>query len=131
MGSRGAKYKELDREEKRNYFTAGIVLDAKVLEGKSKKHHTLPEVSHSSEIKYIKLNPDGTFREMRIYENHKLRLEIAYHNEPLGFGDKILHVHDINGMEYVDHPPARHLTEEEFEKYSPYFVGLDLERIKR
>ena len=34
MGSRGAKYKELDREENRNYFTAGHVLDAEILKGK-------------------------------------------------------------------------------------------------
>ncbi len=131
MGSRGAKYKELDREENRNYFTAGHVLDAEILKGKEDRFHTLPEVSHRSEVKYIKLNPDGTFREMRIYENHKLRLEIAYHKEPLGKRENILHAHDINGKPYVKHPRARRLTEEEYNKYRPYFVGLDLERIKR
>ena len=131
MGSRGAKYKELDREENRNYFTAGHVLDAEILKGKESCFHTLPEVSHRSEVKYIKLNPDGTFREMRIYENHKLRLEIAYHGEPLAKGDFILHVHEINGKPYKKHPPARRLTEEEFNKYRPYFIGLNLKRIKR
>lgn len=55
--------------------------------------HGLPESSHSSNA-YLKMNSDGSFNMMRIYDsNHVLRLEIAYHNEnKLGNG-KILHYH--------------------------------------
>ena len=131
MGSRGAKYHELNKEERRSYIVAGHVLDAEILVGKDKRFHTLPEVSHSSDVKYIKLNLDGTFREMRIYKNHKLWLEIGYHGEALAKSNKILHAHDINGEFYKEHPKARHLTEEEFREYSPYFIGLNLEEVKR
>ena len=61
------------------------------IEGSGK--HGLPESSHSSKA-YLKMNPDGTFNMMRIYDkNHVLRVEIAYHNEnQLGKG-KVLHYH--------------------------------------
>lgn len=131
MGSRGSKYQDLNKEEKRNYFVAGYVLDAKILVGKDKRFHSLPEVSHSSDVKYIKLNPDGTFKEMRIYKDHKVWLEIGYHGESLAKKNKILHAHNINGEFYKEHPKARHLTEEEFIQYSPYFIGLNLEEVKR
>ncbi len=63
----------------------------KGIEGSGK--HGLPESSHSS-MAYLKMNKDGTFNMMRIYdEKHNLRIEIAYHNEnQLGKG-KILHYH--------------------------------------
>ena len=55
--------------------------------------HGLPESAHSSTA-YLKMNPDGSFNMMRIYDNkHNLRLEIAYHIEnQLGTG-KVLHYH--------------------------------------
>lgn len=71
MGSRGAKLHELEIEDNRNYIVTGQILDAEVLQGKSKKYHTLPEISHKSNVIYIKLNDDGTFRELRSYCNHK------------------------------------------------------------
>jgi len=133
MGSRGTKYWALEEEKSRNYKTAGYVLDAEVLIGKEKSFHSLPEVSRKADAIYRKLNPDGTFRERRVFQNHRLRIEIAYHQERELSGDYvlILHAHDINGKEFKEHPKARHLTEEEFVRYSPYFIGLNLERIKR
>ncbi len=61
--------------------------------------HSLPESSHSS-IAYIKMNPDGTFNMMRIYDkNHNLRIEIAYHPEDI-IGTKtkrkVLHYHEYS-----------------------------------
>lgn len=131
MESRGAKLHELEIEDNRNYIVTGQILDAEVLQGKSKKYHTLPEISHKSNVIYIKLNDDGTFRELRSYCNHKCIIEIDYHKEPLGNKKYILHAHDINGKEYDFHPKARHLTEEEFEFYSRHFVGLDLKEVLR
>lgn len=133
MGSRGSRPYELDRKEMQRYKIAGYVLDGEILAGKDKRNHTLPEVSHKPDVKYIKLNPDNSFRELRIYKNHRLILEIAYHSEKKLSGNylPILHAHDINGEFYKEHPEARHLTEEEFIKYSPYFIGLNLEEVKR
>ena len=53
----------------------------KVLQGKEGAHK-LPEEAHSS-YAYIRLNPDGSFREIRFYGiDHFLKYEIAYHPEP-------------------------------------------------
>jgi hypothetical protein len=54
---------------------------AKVLEGKNHKH-SLPDYSHSPNAVYIKKNPDGTFREIRIYGKDGYPIiEIGYHPE--------------------------------------------------
>ena len=88
------------------YKTVGKIYDVKVLEGIGGKH-ALPEESHSSNA-YIKLRPDGTFHEMRIYgDNHEALLDIAYHIEP-----------NFN-RDY-----ASPMTKEIYEKYSKYFVGV-------
>ena len=39
MGSRGAKLHELEIEDNRNYIVTGQILDAEVLQGKSKKYY--------------------------------------------------------------------------------------------
>ena len=63
------------------YKTVDIIEGIKVLEGTNGKHG-LPEEAHSSNA-YIKLKPDGTFHEMRIYDkDHYLTFELAYHPEP-------------------------------------------------
>lgn len=79
------------------YKTVGKIEGVKVLQGLNGKHG-LPEEAHSSSA-YIKLKPDGTFHEMRIYDaNHYLVKEIAYHPEPnLNAGNRaenILHIHE-------------------------------------
>ncbi len=62
------------------YNTVDKIAGVKVLEGIDGQH-SLPEESHSS-FAYIKLKPDGTFHEMRIYDkDHYLKYEIAYHPE--------------------------------------------------
>lgn len=76
------------------YQTISTIDGVKVLQGLNGKHG-LPESAHSSNA-YIKLNPDGTFREMRFYDKqHRLYLEIGYHPEKkLGSpGKPILHYH--------------------------------------
>lgn len=78
-----------------SYHTVGHIEDVKVLKGINGEH-SLPESSHSSGA-YIKLKSDGTFHEMRIYdENHILKMEIAYHPEKSLTGDNhtpIMHYH--------------------------------------
>jgi len=116
------------------YKTVGFIEGVKVLVGINGKH-SLPESSHSSNA-YIKLNTDGTFREMRLYnENHALRLEIAYHPEKSLTGDSttpVLHYHTYDenfsksktlGFKRCD---ATLLTPEMKKEYGKYFIGVKI-----
>ena len=130
MGGRGTF--AAGRQVEYTYKTTGFVEDVKVLEGISGKHG-LPESSHSSSA-YIKLNKDGSFREMRFYdEHHVLYLEIGYHVEPgLSKNGPVLHYHvyDERFSKFKDAPfyrsEARLLTAEMKEHYRKYFKGVPL-----
>lgn len=78
------------------YETSKYIYDAEVLVGKNGRH-SLPDYSHSPNSKYIKENPDGTFRELRDFnEKGYPIIEIAYHIEPSLTGnrcDYVLHYH--------------------------------------
>ena len=108
-----------------SYETVGEIAGVKVLKGINGKH-SLPEEAHSSWA-YIKLKPNGTFHEMRIYDkDHYLVKEIAYHPEPnlTGNGhEKVLHIHEYKRDNFNDRPP-RLLTAEEYKKYKKYFKGV-------
>jgi hypothetical protein len=111
-----------------SYQTVGYIEGVKVLEGINGKHG-LPEEAHSS-MAYIKLKPDGTFHEMRIYDkDHYLVKEIAYHPEPNINGgnksDNILHIHEYKRDNFRERP-ARILTPEEIQIYKKYFKGVKL-----
>lgn len=108
------------------YQTVGYIEDVKVLQGVSGKH-SLPEEAHSSNA-YIKLKPDGTFHEMRIYDkDHYLVREIAYHPEPkINGGNKsenVLHIHEYKRDNFKDRPP-RLMTDDEIKKYKKYLKGV-------
>ena len=115
-----------------SYKTEGFIEGVKVLKG-TNGAHSLPESSHSSNA-YIKLKPDGTFHEMRIYDkNHILKMEIAYHSEKSLTGDNhtpVLHYHTYderfskNKTGSFVRSPARMLTEEMIKKYGKYFKGV-------
>ncbi len=99
------------------YQTSSFIEDVKVLTGLNGKHG-LPEEAHSSSA-YIKLKPDGTFHEMRLYDNdHYLTLEIAYHREPniSKTGKPVLHYHtydrNFNRSHAIKMPKAmrKHFT---------------------
>lgn len=110
-----------------SYKTVAMINGVKVLEGFSGKHG-LPEESHSSSA-YIKLNHDGTFKEMRIYDaNHYTTIEIAYHPEPkLNNGNRsesILHVHEYSKPGDFKIRPAHKITKKEYEKYKPFLKGV-------
>lgn len=103
------------------YETVDKVEGIKVLKGIGGKHG-LPEESHSSDA-YIKLKPNGTFHEMRIYDNHYLLKEIAYHPEPrINNGNRIenvLHIHEYKRDNFNDRQP-RLLTQREIKEYKKY-----------
>ena len=96
--------------------------------------HGLPESSHSSTA-YLKMNPDGTFNMMRIYDqNHNLRLEIAYHvDDQLGSG-KILHYHiyDTSFSQSAKGKNDRttgirvHKNSKVYKRYKKYFKGVSI-----
>lgn len=101
------------------YKAVGTIAGVKVLSGLYGKHG-LPEEAHSS-LAYIKLKPDGSFHEMRIYDKkHYLRYEIAYHPEPkLGArGKPVLHYHiydkDFSRTDAIKMPKA---MKKHFSKY--------------
>ncbi len=141
MGGRGtyAAGKQVDfvYETDMHYSFApdGKLYDVKIIKGKDGTgKHGLPESSHLS-VAYLKLNPDGTFHEMRIYDkNHCLRMEIAYHNEPrLGKG-KILHYHmyderfSKNSTGEFSRSRAVRITKSMslYKEYKKYFRGVTL-----
>lgn len=108
------------------YKTVDYIEGVKVLEGLN-GNHSLPEEAHSSKA-YIKLKPDGTFHEMRIYdEEHYLVAEIAYHPEPkLNGGNKrenVLHIHEYQRDNFKDREP-RLLRTDEIRKYKKYLKGV-------
>ncbi len=110
------------------YETVGKIEGVKVLQGMKGKH-SLPEEAHSS-LAYIKLKPDGTFHEMRIYDkNHYLVKEIAYHPEPsLNNGNRsenVLHIHEYKRDNFKDRKP-RLLKPEEIKFYKKYLKGVKL-----
>lgn len=112
-----------------SYQTIDTIEGVKVLVGINGKH-SLPEEAHTSSA-YIKLKPDGTFHEMRIYDNdHYLVKEIAYHPEPgLNGGnrqDNVLHIHEYKRNNFKDRSP-RLLTEDEFRQFKKYLKGVKLQ----
>jgi hypothetical protein len=74
-----------------------MVDDAKVLVGATSKQHGLPDYAHSPNSKYIKENPDGSFRALRVYDDSGFPLiEIGYHPEQTLTGNRhtyVLHFH--------------------------------------
>ena len=96
MSSRGSYIKNghVTTEE---YYSEKEVHGAKVLVGRTKASHGLPDYSHSPSRIYIKENKDGSFRELRIYDDKGYPvLEVGYHPEPSlthGSTKSILHMH--------------------------------------
>lgn len=116
-----------------SYQTVGMIEGVKVLEG-IKGKHGLPESAHSGSS-YIKLNSDGTFREMRFYDkNRVLYMEIAYHPEFSLTGNRhipVLHYHlydsrfSTNKTGSFSRTNAQRLTDEMRSKYKKYFKGIE------
>lgn len=107
------------------YGTTGKIEGVKVLTGLNGKHG-LPEEAHSSRA-YIKLKPDGTFHEMRIYDkDHYLRYEIAYHPEPkLDPSRKpVLHYHRYDRN--FSRSNAKRLSEKATKRFRKYLKGVPL-----
>ena len=88
--------------------------------------HGLPEEAHSS-YAYIKLKPDGTFHEMRIYDkDHYLKYEIAYHSEPSIDSSRkpVLHYHTY-GRDF-SRSKARKMPKAMKKHFRKYLKGVPL-----
>lgn len=119
-----------------SFFAGGKFNGVKVLKGvEGFGKHGLPESSHSS-FAYLKMNQDGTFNTMRIYDkDHNLRIEIAYHREPkVGKGlDKVLHYH-VYGKEFSQSKTPNferttirmHKNSKLYKQYKKFFKGAEL-----
>lgn len=119
-----------------SFFAGGKFNGVKVLKGsEGSGKHGLPESSHSS-MAYLKMNPDGTFHTMRIYDkNHNLRLEIAYHFESKidKHKPKVLHYH-IYGKEFSQNKTGRferttvrmHKNSRLYKYYKKFLKGAEL-----
>ena len=127
MSSRGAKARNghvttneyrLKNEKK--------VYDAKVLEGVTKQQHGLPDYAHSPNSKYIKENPNGSFREMRVYNDSGFPvIELGYHPEPNLTGNRhepVLHYHTFgeNLERTLGGEVSETVNKEIYEKYKKY-----------
>lgn len=101
------------------YKTVDKIEGVKVLAGLNGKHG-LPEEAHASNA-YIKLKPDGTFHEMRIYDkDHYLIFELAYHPEPKVDPSRnpVLHYHLYNrNFERTNALKATKSMKKHFKKY--------------
>lgn len=105
------------------YQTVGKIEGVKVLSGMNGKHG-LPEEAHSS-YAYIKLKPDGTFHEIRVYDkNHYLKFELAYHPEPkLDPSRKpVLHFHEYD--RHFNRTVAKKATKAMKKHFKKYLKGV-------
>lgn len=114
----------------KEYSQVGEMLyDAKILKGNNGLH-SLPDYSHSPNAKYIKLDNNGNFREMRIYDDKgRPKLEIAYHAEETITGnrtEKVLHIHQYDDK--LNRYGKRELTKEDpiYIEYSKYLEEFGL-----
>ena len=134
MGGRGTFASGKSAEY--SYNTVDKIEGVKVLEGiKGSGKHSLPESSHSSDA-YIKLNKDGSFREIRFYDkSHVLYLEIAYHPEHKLTGNRtenVLHYHtydnrfSVNKTGPFSRSEPKLLTKEMITKYKKFFKGVKI-----
>lgn len=103
----------------------------KILKGTGNRHG-LPESSHSS-LAYIKLDHNGIFKEMRLYDkNHCLYFEIGYHAEKKldKSGKTVLHYHTYDSsfsMSKVGNggrTPANKLTKSMRKHFRKFFKGV-------
>ena len=106
------------------YSTVSKLYDAKILVGNDNRH-SLPDYSHSPNAIYIKQYADGSFREMRIFDEKGFPiLEIAYHIEPGLTGNRheyVLHAHWIEHNKNLDrHMICRISPTENSDIYNKY-----------
>lgn len=124
MGSRGAMLESGGFRTPAGWHTVSFIHGVKVLlPNKSGRSRNLPQASNTPGTKYLLLNPDKTFRALRIFGKNRLaEMDIDYHKID---GKMQLHKHLYNakGERQKEHLL---LSKEELKKYRPYLKGVPL-----
>ena len=117
MGGRGAFLESGGFSTPNLWHSISYIYGIKILvprkEGKSL---SLPERSNTPSTSYLIYKPDGTFKQMRIFDSERKPVyDIDYH---IVNGKLILHKHIYkNGIRGAEHIP---LTQEEHKKYDKF-----------
>ena len=127
MGSRGAFLESGGFSTPAQWHTVDFVDGIKVLERKDPKaSKSLPERSNTPGTSYLLLNPDGTFKQLRVFgEDRKPILDIDYGPHR---GMVSLHAHKyengerISGDSVIIIKKGDHL----YEKYKRLFKGVKM-----
>ena len=127
MGGRGTY--AIGNNVEYTYKTVGEIDGVKVLQPvNAKRSFKLPEESHSSSC-YVLLDKQGVFRQYREYDSqHRVIMEIGYHNEPLLGNGAVLHVHFHKnpGVEFHNETSKERIYSGHpiYEKYKNLFKGI-------
>lgn len=117
MGGRGAFLESGGFNAPAQWETVGHIGGVKILAPKdTSKSLSLPERSNTPGTAYLQYNKDGTFKQLRFFNLHRIpHLDIDYHKLN---GVYKLHKHNYtNGIRGKEHIP---LTNEEFATYKKY-----------
>lgn len=122
MGGRGAFLESGGFSTPNSWYTSSVLYGIKILMPKNKsKSLSLPERSNTPNTSYLIYKHDGTFKQMRIYDDdRKPKYDIDYH---MVNGKMTLHKHiytkGIRGAEHI------HLTAEEYIRYIKFLKRGD------
>ena len=108
-----------------DYRAAGNIEGVVIVEGTGKQHN-VPFLSPDGKPR-IKLNPDGSVRQMRIYDPQtgRPKMDLDYTPEPslAGGGERIFHYHKWSPAGVRS--PALEATRELYEEYKKYLKGVE------
>lgn len=126
MGSRGRMLGQAHWSMPDQYKCVDIKNGIKVLEynGNNKNQNKLPDISHTKGTKYISIDSNGKFRQLRIYDySGRPIVDIDYGvHAQYGHYDT-LHVHKWKGA--TKHGSNTHLYDmRDHKKYGKYLKGL-------
>ena len=123
MGSRGRMLGQAHWSLPDEYNCVDIRNDVKVLQDSHNPNHpSLPDISHTKGTKYISLDKNGNFHQMRIYDyaGHP-KVDIDYGVYSSLSKQPTLHIHTWKGGRDNG---VRLFTKNDYKKYGKYLKGL-------
>lgn len=124
MGSRGSFLESGGFSTPAKWHAVDYIEGIKVLEPKDQRaSRNLPERSNTPGTAYIKLSPDGTFSQLRVFgEDRKPIFDIDYGTHQ--GGEKYLHVHFYENGERTKTVERLQPGDSLYEKYKAIFRGV-------
>ena len=123
MGSRGRMLGQAHWSLPDEYNCVDIRNDVKVLQDSHNPNHpSLPDISHTKGTKYISLDKNGNFHQMRIYDyagHPKVDIDYGVHSSLSK--QQTLHIHTWKGGRDNG---VRLFTKNDYKKYGKYLKGL-------